>query len=148
MNETEQSQLTDSFDREQLTMHQKIDEWRQWWKELSEFGQPRFGEMKDRLRTIRNHLAAHFQQEEDSGFFQQVCELHPECAPQATQLLSQHQRYLNELDRLCAKLESAEPEFESWGEAKQTVETLFNELATHEREEQTLADVWKNSKQE
>lgn len=148
MNETERRSLTDEFQSEEHAMHRKIDEWREWWNELSEFGQPRFGEMHDRLRTIRDHLAAHFEHEEQSGFFQRVIEMKPETAGQATSLLSDHQKFLNDLNRLCSRLGSPEPEFESWEQAKQAVEEFLCELEKHEKEEHTLFEVWKTSKKD
>jgi hypothetical protein len=145
MNEIEYQSLTDEFQSEQHAMHRKINEWRRWWKELSDIGQPRFGELHDRLRSIRDHLAAHFQHEEQSGFFQRVIEIEPECADQATALLAEHQKFLNDLNRLCTKLGPEEPEFESWGEANQAFEEFLRELEQHEKQEHALFVVWKDS---
>ena len=142
MNETERQSLTEEFQNEQHAMHRKIDEWRQWWQELSEFGQPRFGELHDRLRSIRDQLAAHFQHEEQSGFFQRVIEFKPEYEDHAAKLLKEHQNVLNELNALCRRLGKAEPEFESWGEANQAFEAFLQKLETHEKQEQTLFEVW------
>lgn len=146
MNGTERGTLTEDFQNEQHTMHRKIDDWRQWWKELSDFGQPRFGEMRDRLQTFRDSLAAHFQHEEESGFFQRLVDLEPECESQVTQLLTEHQQFLNDLNRLCSRLGSAEPDFESWGEANQAFEEFLSKLERHEKQEHQLFEIWKNSR--
>ena len=45
-------------------MQREIAEWREWWHELDEFGQPRFEEMGVRLGRFHEELAAHFQLEE------------------------------------------------------------------------------------
>ena len=148
MNETNRPSLTDDFQREQHAMHRKIDEWRQWSQELSEIGQPRFGEMHDRLRSIREHLAAHFQHEENSGFFQQTIELKPECANQAESLLGEHQTFLNDLEGLCNRLGPADPEFESWGEANKAFEEFLQRLQTHEKQEHALIEIWRNAKKD
>ena len=101
--------------------------------------------MYDRLRLIQDHLQAHFQHEEQSGFFQQVIGMQPESAPQITQLLSQHQKFVNALDQLCAKLGPAEPKFESWNDAKRTFEEFLEELDAHETAEHSLFEIWRNS---
>ena len=145
MKNTERSSLTDEFQHEQHTTHQKIDEWREWWNELSEFGQQRFGEMHDRLQLIRDHLDAHFRHEEQSGFFQQLAERQPEYAQQCEHLASDHRMFLDKLDHLCEKLGVAEPQFESWGKACQTFEELLGELEVHEKEELLLFEAWKNT---
>lgn len=146
MNQTERQSLTEEFRQEQHAAHQKIDEWRQWWEELSEFGQPRFGEMHDRLQLIRAHLKAHFRHEEQSGFFQQIAEREPDYAPQCDRLVAEHQTLLNELDRLCTRLGTAEPEFENWGAANRAFEDLLRKLENHEKQEHSLFEVWKTSK--
>lgn len=145
MTQGDHQTLATTFRNEQHDLHHQIDDWREWWNELSELGEPRFGEMHDRVQSIRNHLATHFHHEEESGIFQEISNLKPKHAQQATQLLSDHQKLLNDLNRLCARLGTPEPEYATWGDARRSFEDFLDELEIHERNENALMDLWAES---
>lgn len=142
MTQSNHQPLADEFHHEQHGLHEKIDEWRKWWSELADLGVPRFGEMHDRVRLIRDRLETHFQHEEESGIFQEISDMKPKHAQLATQLLSDHQKLLNDLSRLGARLGATDPEFATWGDARRSFDEFLDELETHERNENELLDLW------
>ncbi len=87
-------------------LDREISDWRTWWKELSELGQPNFGEMGDRLAQLRENLVAHFAIEESHG-----------SPSRATRLREEHPELIAELEGLIARLHSCEGGFECWGGA-------------------------------
>jgi hemerythrin len=91
-------------------------------------------EVKPRLDTLRDQLAAHFEGEESGGLFEQIMEEAPEQAHECQRLCDQHTRLLERIDELRgAKAEvRVEP---AWGQA---VRALLEELAEHEATENEL----------
>lgn len=142
MTQSERRELAEQFQHEQVDLHQEIDEWREWWRELSELGDPRFGEMADRLHHIRDRLKAHFQHEEQADLFKEIAAKQPKHAEQTERLLAEHKGFVGELDRLCDQLRGCTPKFECWGDAKLSFEEFLNELEAHETEEKKLLEIW------
>jgi iron-sulfur cluster repair protein YtfE (RIC family) len=105
---------------------------RDWTREVSEWGMPRFGELGSRLVSFRAMLADHFADEE-SGKYSEIV-LGP-AARTALELSSQHQQILKRLDRLIESLRAPEPEFQSWQDAVQQVESIITEICDHEEHE-------------
>jgi hypothetical protein len=134
--------LVETCRHKQTILHRKIDECREWWRELAEIGQPRFGEMNDRLSRIRDLLESHFEYEERSGFLQEVARMRPDHAERCRQLLDGHRGFLERLDQLCSKLSGDEPQLEFWGDAQRIFEEFLNDLESHEREETALLELW------
>lgn len=143
--EDSQIQAT-TFHNEQHELHHKVDEWREWWSELSELGEPRFGEMHDRLQLIRNRLKDHFQHEEEAGFIHENSALKAKYQKQLKQLRSDHQQLLSDLDRMCDRLKTAEPELMTWGDAKSDFEQFLIDLDHHEQIENQLMEKWTKAK--
>lgn len=125
---------------EHAALYREIDSCRKWWRELSEFGTPRFGEMGDRLSQFCEHLGAHFNREEREGFLAELAEQSSDAARRVRELRSQHDELLASLDRLVSRLRACEPEVGSWGDAKQEFEAFLDRLHAHEREEDALID--------
>ncbi|MBD3676170.1 MAG: hypothetical protein HUJ26_21885 [Planctomycetaceae bacterium] len=137
--------LVKTFWNEQHELHHKINEWRDWWSELSELGEPRFGEMHDRLQLIRQKLRTHFHREEESGFLHENSDLKEKHSEQVTELLSDHRELLSDLDRLCEKLGATESGFVTWGQAKRSFDALLKELDRQEQIENQLMEAWTKS---
>jgi iron-sulfur cluster repair protein YtfE (RIC family) len=142
MNQSQQRQLLEAFAREQGAVHEKIAQWREWCRELCEMGDPRFGEMGTRLEQIRNDLSAHFNHEEQCGCMGEVVAAHPELAGRVTQIETQHEQLLNDLNEMIARLESEEPAYASWGEARTAFESFLNRLEEHECAESAVLEQW------
>ncbi len=102
---------------------------RDWTREVSEWGMPRFGELGSRLAPFREILAHHFADEESAKYFQIVP------VPGTLSLSDQHHRILERLDGMIISLRAPEPEFGSWQIAVQQVETLIAEICDHEEHE-------------
>lgn len=132
------TQLLKEFAREQESTHQKIAQWRQWCHELCELGEPRFGEMGARLEQIRNDLSLHFSHEDESGCLGEIASVHPELTEKIVRIESEHEVLLDTLNELIEQLESSEPGFSSWGEARAAFESFLNRLEQHERDESAV----------
>lgn len=125
---------------EHASLDGEIAAWRQWWRELSEMGDPHFGEMGDRLAHFREHLAGHFAHEESQGCLSLVIGLPPEAVKQMATLRDEHSSLMEELDRLVTGLHACDSEFDCWGKARQEFERFLDRLDTHESAEDSLLD--------
>lgn len=126
---------------EQAAVHQQIQDWKQWWMELKEYGIPHFGEMSLRLKKIRDILAAHFRHEEDAECFPRIKRISSADAIQIENLIQEHTTLLNELDGLVEKLADCGCDDLCWGEAGAMFEKYLERLDAHEeRENQLIID--------
>ena len=91
-------------------------------------------EVKPRLDTLRDQLAAHFEGEESGGLFEQITEEAPEQVHECQKLCDQHAELLERIDELrTADAEArAQP---AWGES---VRAVVEDLAEHEATENEL----------
>jgi DNA repair exonuclease SbcCD ATPase subunit len=119
-------------------MEREISEWREWWHELDEFGEPRFEEMGVRLRRLHEGLAAHFQLEEQAGFFESILRTHPDRSSEVAGFRHQHRELLSALEQLVERLSSPEAGYKTWGAARQDFEKFLNDLHAHEAAEGEL----------
>lgn len=127
-----------SLEHEHRELNREIEEWRRWWRELSELGEPHFGEMGDRLAQFREHLSAHFRHEEFRGPL--AGPLPAQAADQAAAIWQEHAQLLAELDDLIRRLHACGPDVGCWGEARQAFETFLDRLHAHEvHESQVIA---------
>ena len=126
--------------REHSDLDDEIGEWREWWGQLSQLGDPHFGEMGNRLAQFREHLAAHFAHEESQGCLSLVMELPDDLVRRTAELRDEHPKLLSELDALIARLKQREPEFDCWGNAREEFEDYLDRLNSHEEAEDTLLD--------
>jgi iron-sulfur cluster repair protein YtfE (RIC family) len=136
------TQLLEAFAREQDSAHRKIAQWREWCRELCEMGDPRFGEMGTRLEQIRSDLSRHFTHEDRGGCFGKIAAAHPELAERIARIEAQHEELLGDLDEMIERLETCEPGFSSWGDARTAFESFLNRLEQHERAESAVLDQW------
>lgn len=125
---------------EHASLEREVAEWREWWTQLKEIGDPHFGEMGDRLARFRDHLSAHFQHEETQECLPLVLAVSPLTAQQIARLRDEHQQLLDDLDRLIERLHACDLERDCWGQARQDFETFLDRLNTHEAAEDRLLD--------
>lgn len=130
-----------SLRREHTSLIQEIDDWREWWRELNELGQPHFGEMGDRLARFREHLAAHFAHEERQDYRTMDAELSAEKAEQLARLRAEHAALLDDLDQLVNELRQCEPNIACWSDARYEFEEFLNRLNDHEDAEGALLEI-------
>ena len=74
------SQLVQKWRSEDRVVTTKIDELRQWMREVRQLGIPHFGETATRLRQIRDQLVQHFQREE--AMTSEVANIYPKSSPE------------------------------------------------------------------
>ncbi|HQX50534.1 MAG TPA: hemerythrin domain-containing protein [Planctomycetaceae bacterium] len=108
---------------------------REWIRDVSEWGMPRFGELGTRLTTFRETLAAHFEDEESQEYAILDSQHEPAVAGATREWPNLHHDYLKQLDVLVQCLRALEPEFETWQEAVRQVDTLITEICEHEDRE-------------
>ncbi len=125
---------------EHTSLNAEVDEWKQWWGELNEMGDPHLGEMGDRLSQFRDHLAAHFAHEENQGWLSMTMEFPAELVEHVAELRDEHSHLLQDLDSLILQLQQCEPGIDCWGEARQRFEDLLDRLNAHENSEDALWD--------
>lgn len=118
---------------EHAALSREIADWRAWWQELSELGQPHFGEMGNRLAQFRAHLVTHMQHEEAL-----LSEAPEEIAKELPRLREGHAGLLSELDRLIERLQACEPDFDCWGAAREEFERFLDQMQAHESAEVDL----------
>ncbi len=115
-----------------------IGDVRQWVRDVSELGMPRFGELGVRLRPFRELLSAHFADEE-SGEFPASGGQSGDGQPKAGEnLAGLHHRILEDLDSMIARLRASEPPFRSWQAAIEELEALIKVIEQHEEYEMNL----------
>jgi hypothetical protein len=125
-----------SLKSEHTSLEREIAEWRHWWAELKEMGQPHFGEMGARLARFRGHLAAHFAHEESQKALSLVDDLPPETVRRLAELRDEHSGLLEELDGLVERLQSCQPQFDCWSDAREQFDAFLTRLDAHENAEE------------
>lgn len=125
-----------SLKTEHASLEREIADWRQWWAELKEIGQPHFGEMGNRIAQFREHLAAHFAHEESQKGLSLVKDLPPETVQRLAELRDEHAGLLEELDSLIERLQSCEPQFHCWSDARKEFDSFLTRLDSHENAEE------------
>ncbi|MCA9073387.1 MAG: hemerythrin domain-containing protein [Planctomycetaceae bacterium] len=126
--------------REHSSLDDEIAEWREWWGQLRDLGDPHFGEMGDRLAQFREHLAAHFAHEESQGCLSLVMELPDNLVKRIAELRDEHPKLLGELDQLISQLQQCDPQLDCWGKAREEFEGFLDQLNTHEEAEDAFLD--------
>jgi iron-sulfur cluster repair protein YtfE (RIC family) len=91
-------------------------------------------EVKPRLDTLRERLAAHFEGEEKGGLFEQIMEEAPEQVHECEKLCNEHADLLKRVDQLrtADARTRADP---AWG---QSVRALLDALSDHEARENEI----------
>lgn len=90
------------------------------------------------LDTLREHLAAHFRQEERGGFLEESITRLPRLAPAASGLLREHAALLAEVDGLLDRLAAPDIPAAAWARAGRDFEDFCGHLLAHERNENAV----------
>ncbi|MFM8633407.1 MAG: hemerythrin domain-containing protein [Planctomycetia bacterium] len=90
------------------------------------------------LRSLRDHLEAHFRQEETGGFLEEAVTRMPRLGPSVAAVIAQHPALLAELDALIASLRSSADSTLAWQQAAHAFETFAANLMAHERSENAV----------
>jgi len=138
MNNLDTRSEVDELKDEHASLEHEIADWRTWWDELSQMGQPHFGEMAARLERFRDHLAAHFVHEEQIGLLPAVSQLPKETVDTVARLQDEHRPMLAKLNQLIVRLRACGPEIGCWGQARQEFEEFLDQLHQHEEAESRL----------
>jgi iron-sulfur cluster repair protein YtfE (RIC family) len=121
--------------------HRELEKWihlmTQWMRQVSERGNPRFGEAATRLAQLRSYLILHFDHENDlcNHLMNLVEGTEAELDAVKTQATADHQGLLDQLDTLIEQLNALDPPFASWQVAMDQVRTFAGELNLHEARE-------------
>lgn len=129
------------LEQEHQALQQEAEEWRQWWRELQDYGQPRFGEMGERIAHFQAHLQSHFQHEETSGPLAEGARVPPALRLHIRKLRIEHGQLLSELAAVIAGLNECGTAFANWGDARQKFEAFLDHLQRHDQEEHALFEV-------
>lgn len=125
-----------SLTTEHSSLNREIADWREWWAELKEMGLPNFGEMGARLARFREHLAAHFEHEENEKSLALVEQLPHETLDRLAQLRDEHAGLLADLDHIVERLQACDPQFEGWSDARSEFDAFLTRLKAHENAEE------------
>lgn len=98
----------------------------------------RFAALRAGLRELREHLRAHFQQEEQGGFMEESIARMPRLAPAAAAIMREHPGLLAELDALIERLSAGDISAESWARAGRDFERFSATMTAHERSENAV----------
>lgn len=94
--------------------------------------------LRTSLAGLREHLRAHFEQEERGGFLEESIARMPRLAAAAAVIMREHPALLAEIDALIASLAGAELSTESWTRAGRDFEHFSNTMQAHERSENAV----------
>jgi iron-sulfur cluster repair protein YtfE (RIC family) len=100
--------------------------------------EPAQGEIDVLLREFLNTLIAHFDYEEDEGFFDEVAAHAPRLASQAGKLSIQHREMLRDAAELCRFAAAGSPSMPWWRELRMRCHEFSKRLMQHEHEENRL----------
>lgn len=127
------------LDLEHEKLQHEVDDWRQWWRELGEIGQPRFEEMAVRVARYRDLLSRHFEHEEQTGSFFELADVETSMVNDVRTIWDEHAELLAELDRIVLKLSDCGQDNIHWGDAHCVFETFLDQLQAHNEAESEVA---------
>jgi iron-sulfur cluster repair protein YtfE (RIC family) len=127
-----------TFLEEHQDLTHRIAELRKWWSELDALGTRKFGEMAFRMQELRDLLAEHFQEEERDGYLASALAVAPQFAAQAVDLCKQHQQFLDQLDKMIARVRDSEPASDYWRTVRDDLDQFLADLRRHERSENAI----------
>lgn len=93
---------------------------------------------RDRLATLREHLARHFAQEEQGGYLEESLTRMPRLSRAVRDVLAEHPSLLAELDGLLQRLAARDIAAEAWRQAGRDFEAFASRLLAHERNENAV----------
>jgi iron-sulfur cluster repair protein YtfE (RIC family) len=95
-------------------------------------------EIARQLRSLRDQLNAHFVEEEDHGFFEQITSQAPRFSRETSKLCDEHVDMLNKTDKLISDAEEGDGSDNWWSGLVSAFHDLSRELMQHEHEENEL----------
>jgi hypothetical protein len=104
---------------------------------------PRVGRLRAALDALRNHLRAHFHQEETGGFLEESIARMPRLSAAARGVLDQHPALLAEIDDLIDTLGKPDSAA-SWDRIAADGERFVRHLLEHERNENAVVQAGYN----
>lgn len=110
---------------------------RDWMRQVSQYGAPRFGETATKLSQLRTYLVTHFAHEIElcDRLMALPGKQFPEIDLMREQSVEDHRHLLADLDSLIARLNELDPPFVSWQSAMAEVEAFAATLEQHETQE-------------
>lgn len=93
---------------------------------------------RDRLATLREHVARHFAQEEQGGYLEESLTRMPRLSRAVRDVLAEHPSLLAELDGLLERLAARDIAAEAWRQAGRDFEAFASRLLAHERNENAV----------
>ena len=96
------------------------------------------GTARRALAELREHLAAHFRQEEQGGFIEESITRLPRLSAAAAAAVREHPALLAEIDGLIERLAVADIPASSWTRAGRDFEDFCGHLLAHERNENAV----------
>lgn len=115
----------------------KVDEIRQWMRELDLIGKQHFGETATYLRDLRKQMVRHFEREVE--MLEQIGKLYTSGSPEILAVRRQsdreHHNLLGRAEDMIARLDQIDPPFESWQQAMDEMDGLVSLLEQHESNE-------------
>lgn len=114
-----------------------IAEIRRWMYEVSQFGEPHFGEIATRLKLFRQQLIQHFEREREMLI--EIADSHLTSTREVNAMGEQSSvdrgRLFAQIDDLMERLNQVDPPFNSWQQAMKEVEDFIDVLEQHENRE-------------
>ena len=98
----------------------------------------RFADLRAGLDELREHLRAHFEQEERGGFMEESIARMPRLGPAAAAIMRQHPALLAELDALIERFSGGDISAEAWARAGRDFEHFTATMTAHERSENAV----------
>ena len=103
-------------------------------------GCDRVAEIVRAIAALREHLADHFQQEEEGGFLEESVARMPRLGASAAEVLAQHPRLLADLDALVGRFATpgVAPCASEWRGVRAAFEDFMLRMQAHERAENAV----------
>lgn len=98
----------------------------------------RLAAVRDCLRSLRDHLGAHFLQEERGGFLEEAVARMPRLGAAVSVLMAQHPALLAELDGIIAALPSSPASAAEWEHVGKAYADFAARMSAHERGENAV----------
>ena len=129
------AQLVDLWKNEHDDLIKQIHNTTLWLGEVRQSELPRFDELADRLRGLRDRMLRHFDHENELGEdLQQACDC-VEVTATRRSTSGDHQNLTHRVDELIAKLSEFDPPFESFEQAIDQVGLFVDAFEQHEDQE-------------
>lgn len=135
-------ELVRTWNEEHEDLARHITETTQWLAAVSDLGIPRFGELGERLKQLRERLKRHFALEDRLSQQMQASDDCVELATSRRRSLGEHEHLLRRIDVLVERLGELDPPFESFQQAIEEVSLLVDAFEQHEEDEAQGLQWW------